>query len=76
VPSPNACGNAYQTTLAVTEDWQFYVLPFESFTQDPKPNRRVEGIDRASMRGVTMRAPKGAVLDLLIDDLSYYRKLR
>jgi hypothetical protein len=75
VPSENACGNAYQGQLAVSDDWQFYFLPFESFTQDPKPNRRLEGIDRTSLRGITIRAPKAAVLDLRIAGLGYYHKV-
>jgi hypothetical protein len=75
VPSEDACGNSYQKLVTVTERWQYYVLPFESFTQDQFPNRRVEGIDRASLRGIIVRAPKAAELDLYIDDLFLYRTL-
>lgn len=75
VPSENACGNSYQTVLAVTEDWQLYLVPFESFSQNPTPNRRFEGIDRSSIRGMILRAPKAAVFDFWIDDLSFYQKL-
>ncbi len=74
VPSPNACGNAYQAQLTVTDRWQFYFMPWASFTQDPKPNRRLEGIDPSSLRGITIRAPKAAVLDMWLDDLGYYAK--
>jgi hypothetical protein len=74
-PSEDACGNSYQKLVTVTERWQYYVLPFESFTQDQFPNRRVEGIDRASLRGIIVRAPKAAELDLYIDDLFLYRTL-
>lgn len=75
VPSEDACGNSYQKLLTVTERWQLYFLPFDSFTQDQLPNRRIEGIDTSSLRGLIIRAPKAAKLDLWIDDLSYYRAL-
>lgn len=72
VPSENACGNAYLKPIHLTYDWQFYVVPFSEFSQDPVPNRRIEGIDKASIRGVTIRAPKEALLDVWVDELSFY----
>lgn len=73
VPSENTCGNLYQARLNVTDRWQHYVLPFEVFSQDPLPNRRLEGIDRATLRGIIFRAAKDTVVDFWIDDLSLYR---
>ncbi len=74
VPSKNACGNSHQLQLRVTEDWKWYRLPFDSFSQDPLPNRRFEGVDRASLRGMIIRVPKDTVFDLWIDDVAYYRE--
>jgi hypothetical protein len=75
IPSENACGNPYNAVVMVTEDWQLYRVPFASFTQTALPNRRIEGIDRASIRGMTLRAPKQAVVDMWIDDIAYYHEL-
>src|SRR5690606_35881775 len=33
VPSEDACGNAYTKLLTITERWELYLLPFDSFTQ-------------------------------------------
>ncbi|HSY39320.1 MAG TPA: hypothetical protein VLA79_07320, partial [Polyangia bacterium] len=32
-PPANACGNEYQTELALTADWHFYTIPFDRFQQ-------------------------------------------
>lgn len=73
VPSEDACGNSFEYHLTVTNDWKLYILPFEDFTQQPLPNRRIEGFDRESFRGIAIRIPKDSVLDLWIDDFGFYR---
>lgn len=73
VPSENGCGNPHQYQLTVTHDWKLYLIPFGDFTQQPLPNRRLEGFDRETLRAVRIRPPKDAILDLWIDDFGFYR---
>lgn len=74
VPSANACGNAYEYHLSVTNDWELYLIPFEDFLQEPLPNRRIEGFDQESLRGVAIRLPKDSIIDLWLDNFGFYRE--
>lgn len=74
VPSENGCGNPYEYHLTVTTEWKLYLVGFDEFTQKPLPNRRLEGFDRTSLRGVRVRPPKDTIIDLWIDDFGFYRK--
>lgn len=73
VPSENGCGNSYEYHLTVTNNWALYLIPFAEFQQAPLPNRRPEGFDRESLRGLRIQIPKESVLDLWIDDFGFYR---
>lgn len=73
VPSENGCGNPYQYHLNITNSWKLYLIPFRDFSQQPWPNRRLEGFDAESFRGLRIRPPKDAIVDLWIDDFGFYR---
>lgn len=75
VPPADACGNGHQVIFSVTDEWQMYFLPFSGFWQNATPNRRLEGIDKASIRLFMFRAPKDTILDIWIDDFGFYRTL-
>jgi hypothetical protein len=85
-PLPNQCGNSYATTLAVTNQWQFYTLPYGRFQQALTPNAVANNahfpvtgmaagttLITSQLLVLTMRLPKGDDVDLLMTDLSFYR---
>jgi hypothetical protein len=74
VPLPNQCGNSYTRTLILTDGWQLYLLPFDSFKQDALPNRTDQPIDTANIFTFGMRFPKEAVAEVWISNLGFYRK--
>jgi hypothetical protein len=85
-PEPNQCGNVYSTVRVVTGDWAFYTIPFSQFQQGALPNRvpnaaltqtgPVPGTALLTnqLLSLTFRMPKAAVMELWIDNLSFYRK--
>ena len=80
------CGNGYAAVMFVTADWVFYTVPFSAFAQSALPNRVPNSIltDAGSvpgsglltndLRGLTLRVPKEARMDLWIDQMAFYRK--
>jgi hypothetical protein len=74
VDPADACGNAFRRTLVTSAQWQLYLLPFESFVQDRQPNQAVGGMDTSAIMRITVRADKGANLELWLDDISFYRR--
>jgi hypothetical protein len=74
VPLPNQCGNSFTRTLALTDQWQLYLLPFTSFKQDILPNRTIEDIDLSTIFTFGFRIPKEAVTEIWITKLGFYRK--
>jgi hypothetical protein len=73
VPEPGTCGNSFRRPVTVTENWELYLLPFDSFYQDRLPNMAPEGLDPTSIYHLTIRAEKEARLELWIDDIGFYR---
>jgi len=85
-PPADACGNGYTTAVVVTTAWRFYTVPFSQFKQAPTPNRVPNaslpltgnvpgnGLLTNSLLSLVLRMPKGAVMDLWIDNLGLYRK--
>ena len=85
-PLPDQCGNSYSKVLTVTTGWRFYTLPFTQFTQGPTPNRVPNevltetgtvagtGLLTSALQNLVLRMPKEAVMELWIDNLSFYRK--
>jgi len=83
---PDACNNYYQAVLTVTNDWQFYTIPFAQFQQTAEPNR-VPNADLATVGTAPgtslitsalmlfeLRFPREAVIDLWMSNLAFYRK--
>ena len=85
-PEPNQCGNVYSVVRVVTGEWAFYTIPFSEFQQGALPNRvpNAELTQTGPVPGtallthqllsLTIRMPKEAVMELWIDNLSFYRK--
>jgi hypothetical protein len=69
----NACGNTFDRALLTTDRWQFYTLPFSSFTQTADPSRIASGFDHKIFT-LNVRFPKEARGELWLDDLGLYRK--
>jgi hypothetical protein len=74
VSPPGSCGNSFLFTLAVTDQWQLYTVPFSAFFQELKPNLRPEGVNPAHVNGFSVRMPKEANIALWIDDLAFYKR--
>ena len=74
VQPADACGNAFRRTLVTNERWQLYLLPFDSFVQERQPNQAVGGMDTSAIMRLTVRAEKGAILELWLDDITFYRR--
>jgi hypothetical protein len=74
VPGPNDCENYFQRPIVVSRDWALHVIPFELFAQSPAPNRSPGGIDIESIRSLRIFVPKGANLELWIDEFTWYRR--
>jgi hypothetical protein len=77
---PDACGNGYDTTMAVTVGWRFYAISFDEFHQTAKPNRVPNGVLPGNglltkqLMALVFRMPKGEDMDLWIAKLGFYRK--
>jgi hypothetical protein len=74
VSPAGTCGNSFQRTLTLTSQWQLYVVPFDSFYQDLKPNMSPNGVDPAHINGLTIRTAKEATVELWVDDIAFYRR--
>lgn len=74
VPDPWCCGNSFRRVLTVTDRWQLYLLPFDSFWQERLPNLEPDGIDPSLINGVLFRADKEAKLDLWLVGFGLYRR--
>jgi hypothetical protein len=70
----NFCGNTFRRPLVVTENWELYFLPFDSFSQDPLPSRSPTGMDTSAIYQFGFQIPKEANLELWIDDITFYRR--
>src|SRR5579863_7141328 len=86
-PPANACGNEYSTEVVVTQNWQFYTIPFDQFQQQPaKPNRVPNAVFTetgtvpgtplltSAIMNMIFRFPKESPEDLWISHLGFYRK--
>jgi hypothetical protein len=74
VPAPNECGNLFRTRFTPTSDqWQLYLLPWDVFQQEPYPNRNPDGIDPRDIRELRFMIPRGATIELWVDNISFYR---
>jgi hypothetical protein len=85
---PDECGNGFTVVVTVSDEWAFYTLPFSAFHQSPSPNRVPNSalpadpndlaagttVRRAELRQIGLRPPKGAVFDLWMAGLSFYRE--
>jgi hypothetical protein len=86
-PYPDECGNSYSTKVTVTSDWEFHVIPFSKFKQDANPNRLPNpSMDvpsnpklqttllTSALRGISIRAPREANVELWIARMAFYHK--
>jgi hypothetical protein len=67
-----SCVSFFFRQLTVTEDWRLYLLPWQSFTQTSYGTPR-SGVSEPAFNTVEFLAPPGAVIQLWIDDLGFYR---
>jgi hypothetical protein len=74
VSPPGTCGNSFQYTLTVTNDWRLYAIPFKSFFQERKPNMSPNGLDPTHINGFSFRIPKEFGIELWLDDVALFRK--
>ncbi len=74
VSPAGTCGNSFQYTLTVTDDWRLYVIPFEAFFQERKPNMSASGLDPSHINGFSFRMAKESGIELWLDDVALYRK--
>lgn len=72
-PQKGQCGNAFVRSLIVSEHWQFYRLPFDSFVQVATPNR-VDGINPSAIHFFGFNMGKDSRHELWIDDIGFYRR--
>jgi hypothetical protein len=82
------CGNGYYVVLQVTSDWRFYTIPWSQFQQNFTPNRVPNAalaatpgdldagttILTAALRGIGIRLPREAEMELWLANLAFYRK--
>lgn len=85
-PAPDQCGNSYSAFVTVTTEWRLYTVPFQQFTQDPKPNRVPNqlltqvgpypntGILPSALYDMVVRLPKETPMELWLDNLGFYRR--
>jgi len=87
---PDECGNnktnSYDYVMAVTNEWAFYTIPWNQFTQGAYPNRVPNsvltqtgtvpgtGLLTNELYNLGIRPPKEAPFELWIDKLGFYRK--
>ncbi len=67
------CGNPFRRRLLTSSDWQLYILPWDSFYQEPQNNRLPDGIDPSVILEFTVVAPRESNLELWLDDFAFYR---
>jgi hypothetical protein len=72
-PPPGACGNSWTQQIVVSEFWKLYLLPWESFAQEPVPSR-VETLDPSGIFEFAINIPKDSRIELWLDDLGFYRR--
>jgi hypothetical protein len=81
-PYPDECGNSYSKVVTVTSDWDFYPIPFSEFKQDAKPNRLNAPYNpklqttllTSALRGISLRMPREANVELWIAKMAFYHK--
>jgi hypothetical protein len=74
VSGPHDCNNAFARPFEFSTRWELHLLPFDSFYQDDLPNRRPLGMDTSAIHLIALPVPRGAELDVLIDDITLYRR--
>jgi hypothetical protein len=74
VPEADECGNRFHATVTTTENWQYFLLPWEQLVQFPCPNRLVGGIDPADIAGLEIKFLQGATYDLWLDNFEFYKR--
>jgi hypothetical protein len=74
VPEPDECGNQFHTFITTTDDWQFFVLPWDQLQQWPCPNRLQGGIDPADIAKIEIKFIQGSTYDLWLDNIAFYRR--
>jgi hypothetical protein len=74
VVSPaNQCGNRWRRLLQTSEDWQLYLLPFETFYQDVQPNRVTGPFDPSEFYQIAFGFGRDMTISLWIDEIFFYR---
>jgi hypothetical protein len=74
VPGPHDCENYFGRALTVSNRWELYLLPWDSFFQDPDPNRRPDGIDPSQILAINIVPESEANISLWLDDITFYRR--
>ena len=74
VAGPHDCNNAFARPFEFSTRWELHLLPFDSFYQDAQPNRRPSGMETSAIHLIALPVPRGAELDVLIDDITLYRR--
>ncbi len=74
VSGPHDCNNAFDRPFEFGTRWELHLLPFDTFFQDDIPSRRPLGMDTSAIHLITFGVPRGAELDVLMDDITLYRR--
>jgi hypothetical protein len=74
LPAADGCGNSFVTQLLTSDRWEFYTIPFTAFTQIAQdPRVRPNGINRAAVLAISMRAPKDSIVETWFANFAWYR---
>jgi hypothetical protein len=73
VPEPGECGNAFHLWVTITDDWQYFLVPWSQLVQWPCPNRLAGGIHAGAIRKLEVRLAQGTHYEFWLDDISFYR---
>lgn len=75
VPLAEGCDDPFVAQIVTTDRWQFYTIPFSAFvqvTQDPRV--KPGGINKSSIYGIVIRAPKDSTVESWFANFAWYRE--
>jgi hypothetical protein len=86
---PDECGNSFFSVVELSSEWRLYTIPWRRFMQNATPNRvpnsALVGPDAGAvkpesmlltfaLRGLALRMPKEAEVELWMTKLAFYRQ--
>ena len=72
-PRPGDCGNSFRQQVTVSTRWQLYLLPFDEFWQEARPNRVSEALDSSAVYQLGLRVDIEKDVDMLTSQWVFYR---